>query len=493
MLTRRVDPAATVGSTSLGLGAKGPGVPGTSAADANRAARVLDAAAESATARALEREAARNWVEAVASLQKSGQRAEYRRLLDAAIDAATRALAATPVERARVAQSAAAGAEAGRDKWSAVVRKRARATLVRAYAAKAEDALHGAGQLSLSAQRAPTRDACEDGWSRVETIVAGGEVLAQAAAAVASEATEGEPGAAALRTTARRAEAAALSARKLFDERNHAYTFHTDGGFSFGEGWYLAAAGVLAGVTIQIEPGKDGERQAELFLREAGLAPQLVPYRSRPRAMKQVTEIVGRAFAADPAAAQQKLRAAFLAGGPTSEAVRAWVDARLEASNAPWRGRKVLVWIRDGVHHPGRNTSFAELLDLVLRVKQAGLVPVLIGDALREERIPADAVDMILFWKDPLFRRVDTRRAQLDFFEHLRERHGLVGQVGVTTAGMDGPALLGLPTLYLTEAPNLRMREWVGTVPGYEEVARESGYLERIDRALRAWARGTGR
>ena len=79
------------------------------------------------------------------------------------------------------------------------------------------------------------------------------------------------------------------------------------------------------------------------------------------------------------------------------------------------------------------------------------------------------------------------RRAQLQFFEHLRERHDLVGQLGVTTAGMDGPALLGLPTMYLTEAPNVRMREWVGAVPGYHEVARESGYLERVSRVLCEW------
>ena len=50
------------------------------------------------------------------------------------------------------------------------------------------------------------------------------------------------------------------------------------------------------------------------------------------------------------------------------------------------------------------------------------------------------------------------RRAQLQFFEHLRRAHGLVGQLGVTTAGMDGPALMGLPTMYLTDAPNVRMR-----------------------------------
>ena len=84
-------------------------------------------------------------------------------------------------------------------------------------------------------------------------------------------------------------------------------------------------------------------------------------------------------------------------------------------------------------------------------------------------------------------------RQDANFFEHLRRRHGLVGQLGVTTAGMDGPALLGLPTLYFTQEPNVRMREWVGAVPGYEEILREDGYLERVSRVLQSWAKAPKR
>ena len=80
------------------------------------------------------------------------------------------------------------------------------------------------------------------------------------------------------------------------------------------------------------------------------------------------------------------------------------------------------------------------------------------------------------------------RRAQLHLFEHLRRVHRLVGQIGVTTAGMDGPALMGLPTQYLTAESNVRMREWVGAVPGYEEVVRDESYLERVQTVLQRWA-----
>src|SRR5205823_5860016 len=87
------------------------------------------------------------------------------------------------------------------------------------------------------------------------------------------------------------------------------------------------------------------------------------------------------------------------------------------------------------------------------------------------------------------FQHADTRRAQLQLFEHLRHRHGVVGQLGVTTAGMDGPALMGLATMYLTDAPNVRMGTWVGAVPGYREIVRDRGYLGCISRTLSEWAR----
>ncbi|HEY8076402.1 MAG TPA: hypothetical protein VIF62_19890, partial [Labilithrix sp.] len=357
-------------------------------------------------------------------------------------------------------------------------RPRAQSILARAHAARAEDALHGAGQLSASAQRAPTPEACDDGWRRVETIV----IAAEQSAAAAAIAAEQSRDARLALDASERAARAMLAARKMVDERNDAYTFHVDHGFSFGEGWYLAAAAVLAGVAIQIEPGKPGAAQAERFLRDAGASDRLKPYRSRPRANKQTTVIVARAFAADPLRAQRKLRDAFLGDAPIAKSVGAFVDSRLSGDR-----QKVLVWIRYGAHHPRRNTTHAEIVELTTRVARVGLVPILVGDALRDGAAPADAIDMTLFWKDPIFRDVDGRRAQLQFFEHLRVAHGVVGQLGVTTAGMDGPALLGMPTMYLTDASNVRMRAWVGAVPGYREIVRESGYLERISDVLGEW------
>jgi hypothetical protein len=426
---------------------------------------------EAFAAESLEREAARTLAEAlelVVHHRGREPRERHRHLLEHAIDQAERAMVA---------------AAEGGTMW------RARSVLARAHAARAEDALHGAGQLSLSAQRAPTLEACDEGWERVESIVITAEGASHAAERAAGPMSGDSSSAArAVRAAARRADAAARAARKIVDDRNHAYTFHTDPGFSFGEGWYLAAAALLGGVTIQIEPGMPGTASASRFLRDAGLRDRLRPYRSRPRANKQTPDVVARAFRADPLGAQQKLRAAFLGDAPVATAVSDWIDPRL----AGWADRrKVLVWIRDGAHHPGRNTVFSELVELTRRVQEAGLLPILLGDALRDGAVPPGAVDMILFWKDPVFRGDDGRRAQLQFFEHLRAAHGVVGQLGVTTAGMDGPALLGMPTMYLTDAPNVRMGAWVGAVPGYREIVRGSGYLERVSAGLTEWgARG---
>jgi hypothetical protein len=49
---------------------------------------------------------------------------------------------------------------------------------------------------------------------------------------------------------------------------------------------------------------------------------------------------------------------------------------------------------------------------------------------------------------------------------------------------------MGLPTIYLTGAPNPRMRAWVGAVPGYREIVRDERgeWLARVRSALGEWS-----
>lgn len=360
----------------------------------------------------------------------------------------------------------------------------ARLTEARAHAARAEDARHGANQLSQGAQRAPTHEDCEDGWERVAEIVATAEDSARAAGRIAVGLDHPHA-----HRAAERAQLAARAARRILEDRNRAYTFHADPRFSFGEGWYVAAAARLAGIAVQIEHGP-AHAAVDRFLRDAGLGPRIVPYRARPRANKALPDLIARAFAEDPLAAQGSLRDAFLGADPVPRPIEELGDRAL-AAVASRRAKKVLVWVRRGTHHPGRNSTHAEVGELCRRADALGLVPILMGDVLLEAEMPPRAIDMTMFYRQPPFTGPDTRRAQLQLFEHLRRAHDVVGQVGVTTAGMDGPALMGLPTMYLTEVSNVRMRRWVGVVPGYEEVVRSEGdFFERIDRTLSRWMRG---
>jgi hypothetical protein len=393
------------------------------------------------------------------SLHLSGVRDRYRKKLESTISLAGRALA---------------GAD------DAAVMVEAQRMLVRAHAARAKDARYGAGQLSRGSQRAPTREDCDDGWSRVEAIVNNAEESARQARRFANALDEPAD-----KMCSQAAETAARSARQIVDERNYAYTFHTDPGFSFGEGWYLAAAAVLAGVSIQIKPDTAQAWQAERFLHDAGLGPCLTKYRSRPRSNKQLTAIVADAFRAEPVAAQSTVRAAFLGDGQPSSSLVKWTSRQVGGIPS----KKVLLWIRNCVHDAGRNTAYRELAQLSSLVLGDGLTPIFFGDAIPEGIVPVGCVDMTLAWKEPLFQGQEMRRTQLQLFEELKCHHGLVGQIGVTTAGMDGPALLGLPTLYITQASNVRMHRWVGVIPGYREVVRKEGYLEAMGIALKQWQR----
>lgn len=354
----------------------------------------------------------------------------------------------------------------------------ARWILVQAQACRAEDARYGAGQLARGAQRAPTAEDCDDGWQRVAEIVA----VCQVAAAEAAHHAAGLNQARA-RRLAHQASRAAHLASTLVAERNCAYTFHSDPQFSFGEGWYVTAAATLWPIQIQIEPDQPQTVATTHFLQQADLMARVVPYRTRPRANKALPELIARGFQAEPRVAQARVRRAFLGDGPIPGDVFDFAARALKSKP----GKKVLLWVRYGTHHPLRNTVHDELLGLCHTALARGLVPVLIGDGLRGGGIPDQVANLTLFWKEPLFQGLTLRRSQLQLFEVLRAQYGVVGQMGVTTAGMDGPALMGLPTAYFTEQPNVRLGKWVGAVPGYQEIVRDDAFNERVAAVLDHW------
>lgn len=398
-----------------------------------------------------------------------------------------RAALARAVQIAADATQTASVDDDPRGAWTS----RARLVIARANAALAELARHGAGQLSLSAQRAPTVEDCELGWTRVASIVEEARGFADASRRAADAVSVAHVGSARdARRAAERASRAAIEAEALVHARNEAFTFHTDDAFSFGEGWHVAAAAVLTGAALQIEAEHRATPHVERFLRAAGVYEQIVPARPRPRAQRQSTGLVARAFASDPASAQRRLRRAWLGDEPIAAEVRAFVEARAGVEGGRARP-SVALWVRRGTHQPERNTAPGELTLLVRAAIDAGLRPLLLGEAPPSESATEGAIDLTLHRVEPVFAQDDARRAQLQLFELLRSEHGLIAQLGVTSAGMDGPALLGLATAYVTAQANPRMRQWVGAVPGYEEVLRpeDEAAFERSARAVFArWA-----
>ena len=336
--------------------------------------------------------------------------------------------------------------------------------------------------------RRPAKPATTAG-SASKTIVAGAEASAsKAAASIALRAR---------RSTLRGRPRRRLKTRRgrhasIIDARNHAYTFHTDPGFSFGEGWYLAAAAALdEGVAVQIEPGKSQTPQAERFLCDC-----------RPECSADFVSPAPTCEQASPGDRGSKpsapthsppsggSRAAFLGDAPIPRS-RSSIGPIGRMASASLKRNKVLLWVRRGAHHPTteherpQSSSTSSRRALAARARTRP----------RRRRRPSTAQRSdgrcghhALAGRSPSSRAPRCDAAQLQLFEHLKRAHALVGQLGVTTAGMDGPALMGLETMYLTAAPNVRMCEWVGSIPGYQEVVRSEGYLERISDTLRRWA-----
>ena len=108
---------------------------------------------------------------------------------------------------------------------------------------------------------------------------------------------------------------------------------------------------------------------------------------------------------------------------------------------------------------------------LIELVGAAGGVPVLFGNALPGV---ATTHDLREHWLEAPFSGQDVSlRAQLFLFHELVTSRRIAGAIGAKSGAMDGPALLGVPTLYLEyeNIPNSkRMKKWLGVVPGFERL-----------------------
>src|SRR5262249_39806033 len=120
------------------------------------------------------------------------------------------------------------------------------------------------------------------------------------------------------------------------------------------------------------------------------------------------------------------------------------------------------------------DTSIQGVRQLKELLKQTGRKPVLVGDRPGKD-ITADTINMIKFWdEEPFktFKGLDTRIAQLRMFEYMRGAGIDLLSIGMRSGAMEGPALLGIPTIYIEEIGNQqheRMEKWLGKVPGWSQ------------------------
>jgi hypothetical protein len=209
----------------------------------------------------------------------------------------------------------------------------------------------------------------------------------------------------------------------------------------------------------------------------------------------RATQLVGRAFQANPTAVANYLRLAFLSGRESLRKVDEHLSKTVESWNANQKTQpmRVLVWARNAVKpdtkaRPGavdtryRNSGTFLTAALVQCVRRAGLVPVLVGDTLPSggqfkkvhSRMSEESHHLGQFFKQDCFGGEETVRRQLYFLNGLQCRGGVIAQVGVKAGGMDGPALMGLPTIVidLETDPELqiRMSRWGQKLPHYHVI-----------------------
>lgn len=206
------------------------------------------------------------------------------------------------------------------------------------------------------------------------------------------------------------------------------------------------------------------------------------------------TELVKRAQSASPHDFQQQLvdrwRGSDQAAAPVEAKLREWL---VKIGMVP--GAYALMWVKTGAmsaeksHHFTNRVAWEGLIERVRN--ETARVPVLIGEDLKLTTKP----HLGKFWDHPEFPaelKAEGRMGQLRLFMMLAKSVDYdVVSVGMRSGAMEGPALVGVPTIYLEEAGNEqaeRMEKWLAALPNFFRVIidRPPGGAQ-----MRAWTRDT--
>jgi len=214
--------------------------------------------------------------------------------------------------------------------------------------------------------------------------------------------------------------------------------------------------------------------------------PKIVSATGACLSIGNATKLVAASYEASAAKATEALQAAWLPEGwetgavslvPGGETIADWVvRKKFDKSKA-----YAFLWFRRsgalGGAHPELDTSVTATLDLIKTIKEGGLIEnariVLIGDAGHGLGKHAD-IDLTEYWNEkrsPFYS--GDRRMQLALFAYLVKAGYNLMNIGMRSGALEGPALLGVRTVYLEEVYNLqegRMDQWQEIVPGYRRI-----------------------
>jgi hypothetical protein len=133
----------------------------------------------------------------------------------------------------------------------------------------------------------------------------------------------------------------------------------------------------------------------------------------------------------------------------------------------------VLLWCKKGGRHAAKAHHFTSLHTwrvLAERIKaETKFVPVAVGEDIGLKTVPS----LTTFWEDPVWwvynHDREPRTAQLGLFSYLAQ-HYTVRSVGMISGALEGPAMLGIPTMYLEERTSARLdrfKLWSKALPHF--------------------------
>lgn len=183
--------------------------------------------------------------------------------------------------------------------------------------------------------------------------------------------------------------------------------------------------------------------------------------------LSYMTKIISVKYLCDKES-RRKIRDAFLKKRNENEAcVRKFLNEKISDRTK----MKILIWIRNRRYDSGRNSTIIALKQLRDTVKDMDLDPIFIGNTLVNiEEIITDRPNFIRFYEDHPFEK-DVLR-QLLMFELMRTEFNVKAQIGMMSGGMDGPAFLGMPTIWFATRPvaERRMDDLIDILPQYKKI-----------------------